>query len=244
MKNLLLLLFILFPSISQATTLTYGTTYAPSGQVTSTNLNGNFANVSNVVNGNLDNTNANTTAGYHFFQTVAALPAAGSQGSTYFLTSDNSLNLDTGSAFAKAVTIASPVNGDTVYYNSGWNRLAVGTNGQVIASNGTLPTYQNISSIVSLIPQANILSYGTSASSSSTIAPANFKVAFGNVSIAATSDQNITNLLFTSSSTYSCTANIVATNAAVSTVNVSGSTVTLHNNDGSTRVTNWICMGS
>lgn len=136
-KIFVLLLLLSMSSMAYAGRIIYGTTYAPNGVVTNINLNGNFNNVSNVVNGGLDNTNADTTNGYRFFQTVSVLPAAGSQGAVYFLTSDNSLNFDTGGGFVKSVAILSPVQGDVIYYGaSGWNALTPGTSGQVFVTQG------------------------------------------------------------------------------------------------------------
>lgn len=133
----------MIPTICQATQIVYPVTYGPTSQVTNVTLNGNNSAISNVVNGNLDNTNANTTSGYRFYQTVSVLPSSGSQGAVYFLTSDNTLNFDTGSAFNKSVSVNSPVNGDMLYYNSGWSKLAIGSNNAVIMSNGSIPTYSS-----------------------------------------------------------------------------------------------------
>lgn len=147
MKKLILAVLILLPVTANASLIVYGTTYATNGTVTSTNLNGNFTNVSTVVNGGLDNTNANTTSGYRFYQTVAVLPVAGNQGAVYFLTSDNTLNFDTGSSFIKSVSVSgNPAQGDVLYYNgSGWVSLAHGTAGQVLTTKGALanPVWSN-----------------------------------------------------------------------------------------------------
>lgn len=104
MRKLILIPFLFLSVTAYATQINYGTTYSPTGQVTNVNLNGNFNNVKQVVNGKLDNTNADTTSGFRFYQTVSVLPAAGTQGATYFLTSDNSLNFDNGSSFSKVAT--------------------------------------------------------------------------------------------------------------------------------------------
>ena len=128
MNKLFLLLLFIFPTLVSATQIQYGTTYAPNGQVTNTNLNGNFNNISNVVNGNIDNTNVNTTSGYRLYQTVAVLPSAGNQGAVYFLTSDNSLNFDNGSSFTKSVSVASPSTNSVPYYNgSSWIAQPIAT---------------------------------------------------------------------------------------------------------------------
>lgn len=117
---------------------TIPTIYATNGQVTSVNLNQNFAACQGTVNGNLDNTNANTASGYRFYQTVSSLPSAGNQGATYFLTSDNSLNLDNGSSFNKLISPSgSPSQGEVLFYgSSGIKYTAVGTSGQPLISQG------------------------------------------------------------------------------------------------------------
>lgn len=140
MKKILFILLFM-TATANATQVTGLTSYATNGTVTSTNLNGNFNYIVNVVNGGLDNTNVDTTNGYRLFKTVAALPAAGTQGAVYFLTADNTLNFDTGAAFNKAVSLNSPANGTLPYYNSGWSSLTIGTSGLPIVSNGTIPAY-------------------------------------------------------------------------------------------------------
>ncbi len=144
MKKLLVLILILFCSQAYATTVTIPTTYAPNGTVTSTNLNGNFTALANTVNGGLDNDNANTTGGYRFYKTVAVLPSAGSQGAVYFLTSDNSLNFDTGSTFIKSVSVSSPsANQVPVYNGAAWvatNTSTLMPSGGIIMWSGTVAT--------------------------------------------------------------------------------------------------------
>lgn len=141
MKKIFLLIFLCWSFNAHATQIVYGTTYAPSGQLTSTNLNGNFQNASQVVNGKLDNTNADTTNGYRFYQTVSVLPASGNQGAVYFLTTDDTLNFDTGGGFNKSVSLNSPINGGILYYNSGWTQASIGANNTVLTSNGTIPSF-------------------------------------------------------------------------------------------------------
>lgn len=170
-KYLLLILVLIFPSLSHATQITYTTTYAPNGQVTSTNLNGNFATVSAVVNGKIDNTNIDTTSGYFLYKTVAVLPAAGTQGAVYFLTSDNSLNFDTGSSFVKAIAPSgSSTQGAVVIIGSASAKFSsVGIVNQPLVSGGAgadaafgnvsgayFTSLSSISSGAGIIPVANI----------------------------------------------------------------------------------------
>lgn len=136
-KNILLLI-LLFPNVAFATDVTIPTTYATGGSVTATNLNGNFTALAQKINGGLDNENADTTNGYRFFETRATLPSAGTQGRTVFLTTDNTLNLDTGSAYVKSVvTTSTPAQGDILYYNgTAWVDLVAGTSGQLLKTQG------------------------------------------------------------------------------------------------------------
>lgn len=102
MRILFAILFMISPCFADDVVIP--TVYSTNGQVTSTNLNGNFSALGAKINGGLDNDNANTTLGYRFFETRATLPSPGSQGRTVFLTSDNSMNFDTGSTWGKVST--------------------------------------------------------------------------------------------------------------------------------------------
>ena len=149
MIKIILFICMAFPTLAIAGTLTIPTTYATNGTVTASNLNGNFTAIAQVVNGGIDNTNANTTSGYRLYQTVSTLPSAGNQGAVYFLTTDNTLNFDTGSSFIKTIAISgTPSTGYIPYYNSGWTSLVPGAQYLPLVSNGVsaLPTYQTLPS--------------------------------------------------------------------------------------------------
>ena len=64
-------LILLLQISAYATTITTPTIYATGDTVSATNLNNNFSATTNVVNGGLDNTNANTTGGFRFFETLS-----------------------------------------------------------------------------------------------------------------------------------------------------------------------------
>jgi hypothetical protein len=131
-------LFLLVASNCYATTLTIPTTYQTNSVLSSTNLNGNFTAVASWANGGIDNTNIDTASGYRLFETLSSLPAAGTIGRVIFLTTDNSLNFDTGAAWIKSISTAdTPVQGNVLYYNgSAWVVLATGTSGQYFKTNG------------------------------------------------------------------------------------------------------------
>ena len=130
-----------------AGTITRHTTYATNSEVTATNLNGNLDNIVNECNGGLDNTNMDTVSGYRLFEIVGALPVVGTQGRVAYLTTNNTLNFDTGSAWNQAITASgTPSQGDILYYNgTAWTRLAAGTSGQFLKTQGASanPTWTN-----------------------------------------------------------------------------------------------------
>lgn len=101
MKRLLLILiFLLFTVNAQASDVERFFVYATNSQVTSTNLNGNFNNLVTVINGNLDNNNANTSGGYRFYEVLGSNPSAGTQGRMVYNTSNDILYADSGSLLA------------------------------------------------------------------------------------------------------------------------------------------------
>lgn len=149
-----------------------GTPYATGGTVTASNLNGKFTAITAQVNGGLDNDNANTTQGFHFFETKSSLPTNGTQGRVVFNTSNNTLNFDNGSSWQTTVTpTGTPATGYLAVYNSGWALIAPGAQYLPLVSNGvsSLPSYQKVSlsnGVTDNLPVSNLNS-GTSASSSS-----------------------------------------------------------------------------
>lgn len=140
-----LILFILFSFNAYASQVTTPTVWNNGDTVTASKLNGNQNAITNVVNGNLDNTNM--ASGYRLFQVVATLPVPGNQGAVAFQTSDNTLNLDNGSAWLSTVTPSGALAiGQIPYYNTGWQLLAPGTADYSIVSNGvsSLPSYRQV----------------------------------------------------------------------------------------------------
>lgn len=150
-KSLLIIFGSMFLTQAYASSINIPTVYQNGGQVTASNLNGNFTAITQVVNGGIDNTNANTTQGYHLFQAVSVLPSAGSQGNVYFLTTDNTLNFDTGSSFIKSVAVnTTPSQGDIIYYTgSAWTTLAHGTSSQWL-NGGTSPSWGSVNNATGL----------------------------------------------------------------------------------------------
>lgn len=94
---------------------------------------------------------------------------------------------------------------------------------------------------------SQILDYGTSASSSTERQASALKVAFGGVSIAGSSNQALSNLPFSSSSSYIILCSFgTATDAIEACVAKpsSGSAATLYNNDNLTETVYWFAVGT
>lgn len=103
MKRLLFsILFVLnVLNVANAGTVSRYFNYETDSEVNSNNLNGNFNNIVTVLNGAVDNTNVNTTAGFRLYEVLGVLPTAATLGRTVFYTVDKSLNFDTGSEWKK-----------------------------------------------------------------------------------------------------------------------------------------------
>lgn len=92
----------------------------------------------------------------------------------------------------------------------------------------------------------DVRDFGTSTSSYTAKTGADVKFAYGKVSVGASSSSTISNLPFSSTSTFRCNCNFDGTTAVLehcSAYPASGSTVTIYNGQASGRNINWSCMG-
>ena len=102
MKRLLLILLLLCsPVYADSITMPQ---YGPNSTLTNVNLNKRWNLLTNEINGSLNNTNADTAAGFRFHEILGVLPAAGNQGRVVFLTTDDTLYFDDGTQF-RAVAV-------------------------------------------------------------------------------------------------------------------------------------------
>lgn len=118
--------------------------------------------------------------------------------------------------------------------------LAAGTSGQVPVSSGAgAPAWANSLSSVS--------DYGTSASSSTARQGTAIKIAYGQIAISGSSNQALSNLPFSSSTSYSLTCSFSSrqtASEACEAVPSSGSAATIYNNDNLAQTISWQAIGT
>jgi hypothetical protein len=172
------------------------------------------------------------------------------------LTAVSSTNIDTGT-----------ISASSTYYLYAYASSTTATTFSVIFSaSATSPTgityytrlgsfttdgsknFVSVQSDVSTGAIGSILNYGSSSSTSSSVAQTSLKIAYGSISVGASSTASITNLPFTSSSTFSCSATTSGSTVeleGVACTPSSGSGLTIYNNWPSGTLTiNWIAIGS
>ncbi len=149
MKKLFLTILLIFSflSLASADKVDKFFNYGVNSEVNNLRLNGNIDNILRVINGGLDNTNADVTDGFRFIEILSALPLAGEEGRAVFLTTDDTFNFDTGTAFNAVITVpGTPAQGEILYFDGIWQRLAVGTLGQFLQTQGASadPSWQKV----------------------------------------------------------------------------------------------------
>ena len=133
-------------------------------------------------------------------------------------------------------------NQGDIFYDNATSivRLTPGTSGQVLKTSGASanPSWVNALSSVS--------DYGTSASSSTARQSTDVKVAFGELSVSGSSNASLSNLPFTSSTSFTIVCSFANTTTAIEACVAkpsSGSAATLYNNDDQVQTLNWIAIG-
>lgn len=203
-------------------------TFTVGAVIVASQHNSNFSTIYSDYNGNIDNTNLSAFAA--IVDTKLAVISTAGKVSGAALTSLASIpsgaglipvaNIDTGTTANKIVIL----NGSS----------------QIPAISGALLT-----NLPSQSP-ASILDYGTSASASTSRAITVIKIAFGSLTISGNSNTAITNLPFTSSSSYIVLTTFgTATDATEACVAVrnTASQVTLYNNDNLSQACMWYAIG-
>lgn len=151
-KFWLLILFSLvsFQALATQITVYYdygGPTDQPGDTVSAQNLDGNLNNIRNVVNGSLDNTNADVNNGFRFIEILGSLPVAGTDGRTIFDTTEDTLCFDTGTSFVCSLVLDNTTfdNGAMAYYNgSAWTDNAAGSLNQILTfGTSSVPTWSS-----------------------------------------------------------------------------------------------------
>jgi len=215
-------------------------TFSAGHSIIATEHNVNYDTLYNAINGNINNANIIANAGITDDKLAQITTASKVHGTS--LTGLASIPSGAGAipaANVTALTITSQATGDLLYYDSSdWTGINVGTAGQVLRSTGTVPEWS--SSIVS-----TIVDYGTSGSAFTVKNSKDLKIAFGTLTVSGAS-ANLTNLPFTSDTSYSITGTF-GTNAsateAVTIVQTSGSAATIYSSDDQSQAVHWFAIG-
>lgn len=181
----------------------------------------------------------------------ADITASGITGAKLDLTSPGAIGSTVANTGAfSTLKVGTTHQGDVLYDNgTSFIRLTPGTSGQVFQTQGNSanPLWVNALSSVS--------DYGTSTSASTARQATSIKVAFGNaVSVAGAGSQAITNLPFTSASSYTVIVSAKSSfgtppagtdqNAGNLVANMdSGAQFTIYNTDDQTKTVNWVAIG-
>lgn len=215
-------------------------TFSAGGTIIASDHNSNYDTIYNDYNGNI--TNANLASGAAIADTKLAQ-----------ITTGQKVNLS-------SLVATSQATGDIIYASSAtvMSRLATDTNATRYLSNtgaSNIPAWAQVNAangITGTLPVANggtgsasaLLDYGTSASASSAIT--SLKMACGSLSVTGSSSQAVTNLGFTSSSSYYVvlTINNSSTFTQPTATRASGASFTIYNQSSSTISIFWLAIGS
>lgn len=127
------------------------------GAITNAKLAANSVTSSNITNNEIVNNDINSSAGINLskLESVASgnivLGNASNIATSTAVSGDatisntGALSLSNGSVTGAKIGISGQVQGDLLYYDSStWNRLAIGTSGNVLKSNGTTPVWGTV----------------------------------------------------------------------------------------------------
>jgi hypothetical protein len=195
--------------------------------IKSAETNENFDTIYNDYNGNIDNNNIKAGAG--IVDTKLAQITTASKVSGAAITLLTSLP-----AGAGEIPLA--------------NLPSIDEDDMSSDSDTDLPTQQSVKAYVDAATISSILDYGTSASSSTAKNISDLHICYGSVNVGGNSTQAITNLPFTSATSYTVT---VCYNSSTSfddgyagAVMDSGSQCTITNEQASARDINWFAIGT
>lgn len=219
-------------------------TFSVGAVIVASQHNSNFSTIYSDYNGNI--TDANIAASAAIADTKLAQITTAAKVSGAAFTALNLIPAGSGAVPSKnggtGGDLSAALIGAMPYFSatSVMSALAAGSSGQVFTSGGGgAPSWANF--------LASILDYGTSASVSTAKTAPNLKVAYGIVSVGSASTQAITNLLFTSSSSYVVQltyATSTAVNENPTVTYTSGAAFTINNQQASTRTIGWLAIGT
>jgi hypothetical protein len=217
-------------------------TFATGATILASEHNDGFNTIYDEFSGNIDNNNIKASAG--IVDTKLAQITTASKVSGTSFTGLASIPSGAGAIPAANVTdlaITSQVAGDLLRFDgSNWVRQADGTANQYLESVGD-GTYTWVADV-------DIYDYGTSASASTAKHQKNLKIAYGTLTIAATTESTISNLPFTSATSYILTASTSEdTNDdrwPPKVTQTNGTTASLWNTNAAQYAHTWIAVGT
>jgi hypothetical protein len=205
-------------------------TFTVGAVIVASEHNSNFDTLYNDYNGNVDNNNISGTAGIVDSKLAQITTASKVSGAAITLLT----SVPSGAGELPLANIPSIDEDD-----------------MVSDSDTALPTQQSVKAYADTFGLSDIEDYGTSASSSTSRAQNILKICYGQlVAVAGSSSQAVTNLPFTSSSSYQVTISKTANSAAAvpSAFQDSGAQFTAYNNHsdavGRNGTFNWIAIGT
>ena len=220
-------------------------TFTVGAVIVASQHNANFDTIYSDYNGNI--TDANIASGAAISDAkLAQITTAGKVSGAAF-TSINSTPSGAGALPTKnggtGQDFSASAQGTVPYLSAAgvFSVLAVGTSGQILKTNGAAadPTWVNA--------LASVLDYGTSASASTARQATAIKTAFGSISVSGNGTETISNLAFTASSSFFAVAsfaeNFTNDDGYAGAIPASASTLTIVNQQASTRVINWFAIG-
>lgn len=137
------------------------TTWSSGQTLTASALNGEFNNILNnalslisPLTGNL-NANGNQILSL-VLEKLGSSPSAATEGRVWYETAKDQIEADDGTNIRRVPTLASVTTGDIIYASAAnqWARLAVGSNGQVLALAGGIPAWSSIGTFYVLSSQS------------------------------------------------------------------------------------------
>lgn len=220
-------------------------TFSVGAVIIASQHNSNFTTIYNDYNGNI--TTANIASNAAIVDTQLAQITTASKVSGAALVTLGSIPTGAGTIPSKnggtGADLSTAAQGTVPYFSATGvaSALAVGTSGQILSTQGAAANPQWVNFL------SSVLDYGTSGSASTAKTGPNLKIAYGTLTVSGNSTATITNLVFTSASTFSATCSFNDSGQVSEDCGIlrdSGAQCTIRNSQASSRAIAWIAIGT